>query len=102
MSDRFLSPKATSEMVSLPVRSIRRLVTEGRFPSAVHLSEKRIAYLQSEVENWMADKLKASGKEPSKRILSFEKETPDQGLTAPDPAQLESRIEHDDTYTEKR
>lgn len=102
MSDRFLSPKATSEMVSLPVRSIRRLVTEDRFPAPVKLSEKRIAYLQSEVDAWMDDKLKASGKEPSKRILSPEKATPDQGLTAPNPVQLESQIGHDDTYTEKR
>ena len=102
MSDRFLSPKATSEMVSIPVRSIRRLVTEGRFPTPVQLSPNRIAYLQSEVVAWMDDKLTASGKEPSKRILSPEKATPDQGLTAPDPVQLESRIGHDDVYTEKR
>jgi len=62
MSDRFLSPKSTSEMVSYPVRSIRRMVTEGKFPKPINLSEKRIAYLESEVKAWMADRVKASGK----------------------------------------
>ncbi|MEP3637283.1 MAG: AlpA family phage regulatory protein [Paracoccaceae bacterium] len=62
MTDRFLSPKATSEMVSYPVRSIRRMVVEGNFPKPISLSEKRIAYLESEVKSWMAEKLKASDK----------------------------------------
>jgi len=62
MSDRFLSPKATSEMVSYPVRSIRRMVTEGNFPQPVNLGAKRIAYLESEVQAWMVERLKASGK----------------------------------------
>ena len=70
MSDRFLSPKQTSEMISLPTRSIRRLVTEGRFPTPVQLSEKRIAYLESEVVGWMAEKVKASGKPVSHTSLN--------------------------------
>lgn len=94
MSDRFISPKATSEMVSYPVRSIRRMVTEGRFPKPVQLSENRIAYLESEVAAWMNERLKASGKEPSIRIHSHEKETPDQELTDPNPVQLGSSHAH--------
>ena len=63
MNDRFLSPKTTSEMVSYPVRSIRRMVTEGTFPQPINLSANRIAYLESEVKTWMIERLKASGKE---------------------------------------
>lgn len=70
MTDRFLSPKATSEMVSYPVRSIRRMVTEGNFPQPVSLSANRIAYLESEVQAWMVERLKASGKEVPDTLLN--------------------------------
>ncbi|WP_299698836.1 AlpA family transcriptional regulator [uncultured Tateyamaria sp.] len=90
MSDRFLSPKTTSEMVSLPARSIRRMVAQGKFPKSFPVGQKRVAYLESQVVAWMNERLKAAGLEPSIRILSPEKETLDQGLTAPEPVQVES------------
>ena len=63
MNERFLSPKATSEMVSLPVRSIRRMVTEDKFPKPFPVGAKRIAYLESDVKAWMIERLKAAGRD---------------------------------------
>ena len=51
----FISIKAASLKVGLSVTTIRRLVKDNKFPQPIYLTEKRIAFLESEVQNWMIE-----------------------------------------------
>lgn len=54
-----ISTKETCALTSLSRTMIHRLRSEGRFPAPVELGEKRIAFLRSEVQSWIAGKLAA-------------------------------------------
>lgn len=54
-----ISLKDTCVLTSMSKTMIHRLRTEGRFPSAVALGEKRIAFLRREVLVWIEQKLAA-------------------------------------------
>ncbi|MET4687395.1 helix-turn-helix transcriptional regulator [Sinorhizobium fredii] len=54
-----ISLKETCSLTSMSKTMIHRLRSEGRFPSAVALGEKRIAFLRSEVFDWIEKKLAA-------------------------------------------
>jgi prophage regulatory protein len=47
-------------MTSLSRTAINNLRNSGRFPRAVPLGERRIAFIRSEVEGWIADRIKAA------------------------------------------
>lgn len=50
---------AASEMTSLSRTMINRLRAEGRFPAAVSLGEKRIAFPREEVAAWIRERVEA-------------------------------------------
>jgi len=50
---RLISPKDTCALTSMSRTMINYLRTEGRFPAAVSLGEKRIAFVRAEVEAWI-------------------------------------------------
>ncbi len=54
-----ISLRDTCELTSMSKTMIHRLRTEGTFPKAVALGEKRIAFLRSEVLAWIEAKLAA-------------------------------------------
>ena len=58
---RFLSfPQLKSEKgLVYSRRHLRRLEIAGRFPRSVAISEGRIAWVESEVDQWLADKVAA-------------------------------------------
>lgn len=56
-NERFLDRKATTERVSLSGSQIDRLEKAGKFPKRIPLSERRVAWLLSEVEAWMAARI---------------------------------------------
>lgn len=54
-----ISLKDTCALTSMSKTMILRLRSEGAFPAAVALGEKRIAFLRSEVQAWISAKLNA-------------------------------------------
>ena len=58
--DRLLLPKEVRARVRLSEPTIYRLRRKGKFPSPVLLGEKRIAYLESEIEAWIKARHRAA------------------------------------------
>lgn len=54
-----ISLRDTCVLTSMSKTMIHRLRSKGRFPAAVPLGEKRIAFLRSEVISWIGAKLAA-------------------------------------------
>ncbi|MDX0777336.1 AlpA family phage regulatory protein [Sinorhizobium medicae] len=54
-----ISLKDTCLLTSMSKTMIHRLRTEGRFPAAVALGEKRIAFVRAEVVDWINGKIAA-------------------------------------------
>ena len=53
-------------MTSLSRTMINRYRAEGRFPAAVPLGDKRIAFLKSEILEWIAGRVAVRGANDSK------------------------------------
>ena len=56
-SDKFLRIKAVNDLTGLGRTRIYRLIGEGRFPRPVRLGPQSVAWLQSEVEAWMQERI---------------------------------------------
>ena len=56
---QFLTPKAVCERVALSRATLDRLVTAGKFPAPIRLTERRLAFNASDVEAWMQEKVAA-------------------------------------------
>jgi prophage regulatory protein len=52
-----LSIKSVTVMTSLSRTAINRYRSEGRFPAAVPLGDKRIAFVRSEIVRWIAERV---------------------------------------------
>jgi prophage regulatory protein len=48
-------------MTSLSRTMLNRYRSEGRFPAAVPLGEKRVAFVKSEINEWIAARIAARG-----------------------------------------
>lgn len=57
--DRFIRVGDVSAMVGLGKTTIYKYVAEGRFPAPVALGGNRVAWLESEVSNWMRERVAA-------------------------------------------
>ncbi len=56
---RLISIKAAAAMTSLSRSAINAARAEGRFPAAVPLGERRIAFVESEVRAWIDARIAA-------------------------------------------
>jgi prophage regulatory protein len=56
-----VSMKRACELTSLSRTMINRYRAEGRFCAAVPLGDKRIAFVKSEVSEWIAARISARG-----------------------------------------
>lgn len=54
---RLLSKKQLKEKVVYSIQHITRLEQAGRFPKRVRLGENRVAWLESEVDEWIQQRL---------------------------------------------
>ena len=52
---KILSAKAVSAKTSLSIPHIRRVAKEGNFPQPVQLSQARMGWLESDVDEWIKD-----------------------------------------------
>lgn len=56
-----ISLNEVTRLTSLSRTMVNRYRAEGRFPTAVVLGEKRIAFVRSEVEGWINERIAARG-----------------------------------------
>ncbi len=59
MADRFISTAIVLDRVCLSKTHLYRKINAGEFPRPVPLGPKKVAFLESEVEDWMAARLRA-------------------------------------------
>ena len=59
MADRFISTAIVLDRVCLSKTHLYRKINAGEFPRPVPLGPKRVAFLESEIEDWMAARLRA-------------------------------------------
>jgi prophage regulatory protein len=53
--------------ISFSRMHLRRLEDAGRFPRRVHLGENRIAWLEAEIDEWVAERLAERENPPARR-----------------------------------
>jgi prophage regulatory protein len=54
---QFLTPKAVCERIALSRATLDRLVSAGKFPQPIRLTERRLAYNAADIEGWMAERM---------------------------------------------
>ena len=59
MTDRFISMAEVIDRVSFSKTHIYRKIASGTFPRPVPLGPQKIAFLEQEIEQWMAERLRA-------------------------------------------
>jgi len=59
MSERFISFKEAVKRTSLSRSALIRRMKEGTFPKTVPIGERRVAFVESEVNSWIASRLDA-------------------------------------------
>jgi prophage regulatory protein len=62
-----VSMKRACELTSLSRTMLNRYRADGRFPAAVPLGDKRIAFVKSEVSEWIAERIAARGANDNSR-----------------------------------
>ena len=63
MGDRFLSMSEVLDRICLSKTHLYRKINAGQFPRPVPLGPQKVAFLESEVEAWMSDRLRARERE---------------------------------------
>jgi prophage regulatory protein len=64
---RLVSLKTACALTSLSRTMINRYRAEGRFPAAVPLGDRRVAFVKSEVSEWINDRIGARGANDSSK-----------------------------------
>lgn len=59
MAERFITMVEVRQRVALSKTEIYRKINKGNFPRPVPLGSQKVAWLESEVTAWMADRLAA-------------------------------------------
>ncbi|SMQ74276.1 transcriptional regulator, AlpA family [Altererythrobacter xiamenensis] len=54
---QFLTPKQVCAKIALSRATLDRMVADGRFPTPIRLTERRLAYEAHLVEAWMAQQV---------------------------------------------
>ena len=55
VQEQLISIQGVSQLTSLSVSSIRRLVKKGLFPSPIRLTERKIVWLKTNVIDWILE-----------------------------------------------
>ncbi|MBB1292376.1 MAG: prophage regulatory protein [Pseudoalteromonas rhizosphaerae] len=58
---RFIKLKTVMQKTSLGHSSIYKFIAEGTFPKQVSLGAKSVAWLESEVDDWIEEKVRGRG-----------------------------------------
>ena len=54
---RLIRRKEVQEKTGLGASSIYAMMKQGKFPKAVNISERRVAWIESDVDSWIAERI---------------------------------------------
>ena len=54
---RLIRRKEVQEKTGLGASSIYAMMKQGKFPKAVNISERRVAWIESDVDLWIAERI---------------------------------------------
>jgi prophage regulatory protein len=54
---KLLSKKQVREKVVYSIQHITRLEQDGKFPKRIRLGDNRVGWLESEIDDWIAQKI---------------------------------------------
>lgn len=54
---RLINRKQVEEITSLSRSSIYLLMSQDRFPKAVQIADKRVAWIEKEINDWVNDRI---------------------------------------------
>jgi prophage regulatory protein len=60
---RFLRREQVQELTGLSTSTLYEQMQRGDFPRGFHITPRRVAWLETDVHRWMADKLAAAGRD---------------------------------------
>jgi prophage regulatory protein len=60
--ERLLTIAQVCDRVSFSRMSVYRLMRRGQFPSCIRISPHRVAWRETEISAWIADRIEASAK----------------------------------------
>ena len=60
---KFLKRPDVQAMTSLSRSSIYALMEQGKFPKQIKLSERSVAWIESEIQDWLKSRVSASRQE---------------------------------------
>ncbi len=58
MAERLISMKTVRERTSLSPSQVHRLVRANRFPRPIRITERRMAWIEGDVDRWISEKIK--------------------------------------------
>ena len=67
---KFLRLKEVMTLTALSRSSIYKFMAEERFPQTLSLGDRAVAWLESEIEEWMEDKLLQRTQEGNGEVLT--------------------------------
>lgn len=56
MSVRYISQREVEQKTGLSSATLHRLRRKGRFPDPIRVGERRIAWPEAEIDNWLANR----------------------------------------------
>jgi len=56
-NQRFIRRKEVQAKTGLGASSIYAMMKQGKFPKAITLSERRVAWIESDVDSWIAERI---------------------------------------------
>ncbi|BBU03343.1 helix-turn-helix transcriptional regulator [Aeromonas veronii] len=58
-TQRLIRVKEVTQKTGLSKSSLYDLIAQGRFPQSVPLSNRSVAFVESEIDNWIAERIAA-------------------------------------------
>ncbi len=59
---RLMKMKEVMHTTSLPRSTIYKYINDGNFPKSISLGERNVAWVESEVEDWISEKIELRDK----------------------------------------
>ena len=71
MTDSFLRLPKVKQLTGFGRSQIYHLIKQGKFPKQIHIGPKSVAWLDSEVSEWMKERIRLSRKNDTPVSVSY-------------------------------
>ena len=57
VAQRLIRRKEVQDKTGLGTSSIYAMMKQGKFPKAINISERRVAWIESDIDSWIAERI---------------------------------------------